>query len=505
MLDPSIVSEANNTRGASTNKRTRRVAAGIEKRLKLEPHVQGYLTPEEAESLVPRGYVITSDLEVITESELRGRRNLTLRDISIPATPPARESTPAPATPPAAAPTPTPAPTPAPEESVDSRARALIEAAREWSLDPPSSSSSARATLPTPKGSLASSLTRPLTRLTSAQPQESEAQRIYRQAQRLVSEAESLHSWVSQPQPEPDQPSPFTGLPKAYHPGSIRLLDQERELARQFPGFTFRSLTTAERLEYCSEYPPEVLPSNPPPDTLYWSALEVRQVSIDLHETVDDGSRQGLIPAEHVEALKEFHVALLPFSPITWINSYVGKSDEGEPHQQEQALGLRRHAATQVAGLATALGRKFVCSHPLQTTGPEDLPNIGPYNSLQLYLGFSDRKLWSRHHVPPHPKSWLNGKITLCKTFGTRVHIDNSHEIANQLNQYGILCYHVQFSRRDRFVPTPKPLHDRGLVHESFNSFTEALNALKLDFLSGFILEKLNALSGYTPFSEPVD
>ena len=73
MLDPSIVSEASNTRGASTNKRTRRAAAGIEKRLRLDPDVQGYLTPEEAEPLVPRGYVITSDLEVVTEAELRGR------------------------------------------------------------------------------------------------------------------------------------------------------------------------------------------------------------------------------------------------------------------------------------------------------------------------------------------------------------------------------------------------------------------------------------------------
>ena len=238
---------------------------------------------------------------------------------------------------------------------------------------------------------------------------------------------------------------------------------QKREQPFQSSGFphinTFTSQTIADSLE------PKGLDKATYPGTGIY-------VSIDLHNTLDDGSNVGAILGSAIEGCK----ILLNLGFTLWVNSYIG-------FWGKNSEALRLQAAERVKELARILNLQYT-----------DDFHRGPRQG-HLLLVVVDRKLYSFHHH----HQLLNGKVSAISALGTVYHFDDCPEICQQLLQQGYLSYHI-VSWKNKAVVADALL---GFYHTSSRNFLEAVNRFVSEFLAGVADNKLEFLWA-KPCAEPL-
>ena len=205
--------------------------------------------------------------------------------------------------------------------------------------------------------------------------------------------------------------------------------------------------------------------------------------ALDLHNTLDDGSRKGRIPLENALAVKLlFQEGFLP-----WVCSYIGLHGKHSAERRELAVTTLASCATQ-AGLCPA---------------PVEEPTDG-----YLCVKIVDRKFWSKHH----PNDWENGKGSCLRELDTRILIDDNCEVRTDVeSKYRILAYQVreptvniyksytpsvfrsQLCEPGRNLLFPTARAD-SFDHPISETFVEAVNRIFAEKRSGVLEEKLAAL-----------
>ena len=190
-------------------------------------------------------------------------------------------------------------------------------------------------------------------------------------------------------------------------------------------------------------------------------------IALDLHNTLDDGSRQGRIPEPHVAACRQ----LLSKGLGIWVCSYIGRTG---PNSQQ----IRTDAENHCKVLSKKLDLRFEDSH-------RDGPEAG-----KLFFLIVNRKNYARL---PNLQGYLNGKVSSLLHFNTKVLIDDNLDIASECGSHGILVYHLSTSRPNDSY-RPRALWDIGFSSHTFPSFESATYQILNDLYTGDLQRKLRAL-----------
>ena len=115
------------------------------------------------------------------------------------------------------------------------------------------------------------------------------------------------------------------------------------------------------------------------------------RIALDLHNSLDDGSRSGRIPEAHANCCER----LLQQGFAPWVCSYIGRSLEESADRQRKSQQIRDNACQRVRELARRLELNY-----------EDRLEVGPSREA-LFLCITNRKNWAQAQ---HRQGYLNGK-----------------------------------------------------------------------------------------------
>ena len=224
---------------------------------------------------------------------------------------------------------------------------------------------------------------------------------------------------------------------------------------------------------------------------------EIRSISLDLPFCFTHGDHEYTFLPGSLENLQRLinrssvgeHGSL----PV-WLNHCAPRSDlSSDPTTRHTNIEIRRKAAWRTRALADHCGLIRTTSHNLahevEPLGflPNNWPEVG-----SLYIAFPNRKLYSQNHLQ-EPLQWLNGKLNVQRSVGSRVAFESDREVASEYVRHGILVYFLH-KRGSSYDFAIEEFTRAGVEHPNFANLQSAIDHFAADFHSGFIKVKLDLL-----------
>ena len=199
------------------------------------------------------------------------------------------------------------------------------------------------------------------------------------------------------------------------------------------------------------------------------------KIAFDLHNTLDDGSKEGTIPPTSRTAVQ--HATTIGGGSTVYVCSYIGRSLDRSQWHQDRSAALRESAAKLVSEFAKKVGLTF---HTRERHGPS--PD-------SLFFVISNRKTFSPGRKQ---QGYLNGKVSVLTRYRTPILVDDAIDICEEVSDYGILPYHICGASSIRF--NHKALYEEGFADHSFVDVKAAVKQIEADYVSGVLDSKLRAL-----------